>query len=164
VLGYTREKNVSAAERLRDQMRRDMLADLGDEEDDVTFGRKGEAEEKRKKGETGEEAEEMDGVNWEEMVSPIKRVLSMDVCRAEDSKIVTDCWRSPPRISRSSSRSFATSISIVSGAPTSTGVGTSWKGRVDVRGRTRMIIKRVRKLSSSGHGRRSWCTIVGTGQ
>jgi len=74
-VGYTREKHVSAAERMREQMRRDMLTDLdGEEEDDgdegLPPGRKAE-----------EEEADMEGVDWEEMVSPTKRVLSMDVSR-----------------------------------------------------------------------------------
>lgn len=68
--GYTREKNVSAAERLREQMRRDMLTDLGDDEEDGPG---------RTVGKPKKVDEDLDGLEWEDMVSPTKRVLSMDV-------------------------------------------------------------------------------------
>lgn len=73
--------NVSAAEKLREQMRRDMLADLGgDDEEQVRFGVKPaetKAEAKQKEDNTAEsEGEEPD---WDEIVSGTKRVLAMKV-------------------------------------------------------------------------------------
>ncbi|EAL19884.1 hypothetical protein CNBG0270 [Cryptococcus deneoformans B-3501A] len=90
---FGKEENISAAERLREQMRRDMLTDLDlgadrgeeDEEGVLRFGveesrverlrREGEGE-----GEQHEHKEEVDykDVDWEEMVPGTKRVLSMD--------------------------------------------------------------------------------------
>jgi hypothetical protein len=77
-------RNVSAAEKLRDQMRRDMLADLGgSEEDEVRFGIPAAAA--KTEGDLAEpekppaEAPAADEPDWDEMVSGTKRVLAMNV-------------------------------------------------------------------------------------
>ncbi|KIR68309.1 hypothetical protein I314_01808 [Cryptococcus bacillisporus CA1873] len=96
---YGKEENISAAEKLREQLRRDMLTDLdlgigqsggeGEEEEEgvVRFGvedsrverPRRELEREREGGEQ-EHKEKVDykDVNWEEMVPGTKRVLSMD--------------------------------------------------------------------------------------
>ncbi|TYJ58984.1 hypothetical protein B9479_000423 [Cryptococcus floricola] len=93
IVAHGKEENKSEAERLREQMRRDMLSDIdgaevgGDEEKDVKFGvgpdtppkrEKVEDEEKKKEGEQVEEKEDYEGVDWEEHVAGTKRVLSME--------------------------------------------------------------------------------------
>ena len=71
IAAYTREKNVSAAEKLRDQMRRDMLSEFGEEEDGLS------TRVSAAKADGGDE--EVEGVDWQAMVSPTKRVLAMEV-------------------------------------------------------------------------------------
>lgn len=101
---YGKEENISAAEKLREQLRRDMLTDLdlgegqsgGEEEEEeegvVRFGVEDSRlerlrREREREGEGGEQEhkEEVDykDVNWEEMVPGTKRVLSMDVSTLE---------------------------------------------------------------------------------
>lgn len=101
---YGKEENISAAEKLREQLRRDMLTDLdlgvgqsggeGEEEEEgvVRFGVEDSRverlrREREREGEGGEQGhkKEVDYkvVNWEEMVPGTKRVLSMDVSTLE---------------------------------------------------------------------------------
>jgi hypothetical protein len=75
--------NLSAAERLREQMRRDMLSQLGgDDEGNVRFGVKS-ASESNERPTTKEDElkreKKHEGVDWESMVSGTKKVLTMDV-------------------------------------------------------------------------------------
>ncbi|KAK4683583.1 hypothetical protein P7C73_g6656, partial [Tremellales sp. Uapishka_1] len=65
---FAADKNMSAAERLRAEMRRDMLGDVGDVEE-VSV---------EKVKEEQERGEEEEGVDWEDLVSGTKRVLSME--------------------------------------------------------------------------------------
>ncbi|KAL1410825.1 hypothetical protein Q8F55_001768 [Vanrija albida] len=68
----SREKNMSAAERLRAHMRRDMLSELGGDEDgDVRFGAAPKDSESDKPAPT-----EPDETDWPALVSPTKRVLA----------------------------------------------------------------------------------------
>ncbi|KAK8853443.1 hypothetical protein IAR55_004149 [Kwoniella newhampshirensis] len=91
ILSHGKQENLSAAEKMREQIRRDMLTDLGDGGDDsededgvVRFGTGISAERKHddmeeRQGKTGDgETETYEGVNWEDMVSGVKRVLAMD--------------------------------------------------------------------------------------
>ncbi|ADV23243.1 Hypothetical Protein CGB_G0290W [Cryptococcus gattii WM276] len=96
---YGKEENISAAEKLREQLKRDMFTDLdlgigqsggeGEEEEEgvVRFGVEDSRverlrREREREGEGGEREhkEEVDykDMNWEEMVPGTKRVLSMD--------------------------------------------------------------------------------------
>ncbi|TXT15802.1 hypothetical protein VHUM_00305 [Vanrija humicola] len=71
----TRAKNMSAAERLRAQMRRDMLSELGGSDDgDVKFGVPRAAEEDEAKPAP---ADTDDKTDWASLVSGTKRVLSL---------------------------------------------------------------------------------------
>jgi hypothetical protein len=90
VLGSAAEKNVSAAERLREQMRRDMLSELGTEDDILSVGKsrtEGDASAAAKASATMDEVvlDETSGVDWDEQVSGTKRVLSMDVSAKDES-------------------------------------------------------------------------------
>ncbi|WVW86410.1 hypothetical protein I302_108456 [Kwoniella bestiolae CBS 10118] len=88
VEGYEKESNLSAAEKMREQIRRDMLSTLKSEDDDddgeegvVRFGVIGdESREELEGGKKLQKAEddEYEGVDWEEHVNGAKRVLSMD--------------------------------------------------------------------------------------
>lgn len=72
-----REKNMSAAERLRAQMRRDMLSDLGEkDEEDIKFGvvaPKADGEDKPVPAAAAAGAD----VDWPSLVSGTKRVLAL---------------------------------------------------------------------------------------
>lgn len=75
-------RNLSAAEKLREQMRRDMLADLGGEDEElVRFGIKIPDEKKTEAEGRKSEMEDKPGEepDWDEMVSGTKRVLAMTV-------------------------------------------------------------------------------------
>ncbi|WVQ94927.1 hypothetical protein IAU59_002013 [Kwoniella sp. CBS 9459] len=88
IVAYKDRSNLSAAEKMREQMRRDMLSDLhGDDIDDddeegvVRFGilpddSSVKREIKDVKATEGEN--DLSGVKWEEMISGAKRVLAMD--------------------------------------------------------------------------------------
>jgi hypothetical protein len=81
----SRSTNLSAAEKLREQMRRDMLSQLGGEnEENVRFSLKVPSDEvARVKEEEQKESKGYEGVDWESMVSGTKKVLTMDVsCRS----------------------------------------------------------------------------------
>ncbi|OCF61544.1 hypothetical protein L486_01196 [Kwoniella mangroviensis CBS 10435] len=90
VEGYEKESNLSAAEKLRDQMRKDMLSTLksdDDHEDDegvIRFGVMDDSEPGQERGKKlptqklNENEDEYKGVSWEEHVNGAKRVLSMD--------------------------------------------------------------------------------------
>ncbi|WVQ75634.1 hypothetical protein IAR50_005263 [Cryptococcus sp. DSM 104548] len=93
IVSHGKEENKSEAERLREQMRRDMLSDIDgtevedDDEKDVRFGvapdaaprrEKVEDSGKEKEGEQVEKEEDYEGVDWEEHVPGTKRVLSME--------------------------------------------------------------------------------------
>ncbi|WWC64837.1 uncharacterized protein I303_107451 [Kwoniella dejecticola CBS 10117] len=90
VEGYEKESNLSAAERLRRQMRDDMLSesrgegdgDSDDEEGLMRFGvikeDDGDLQEGKKLPSTAEIEDEYAGVHWEDHVDGVKRVLSMD--------------------------------------------------------------------------------------
>ncbi|WWD19871.1 hypothetical protein CI109_104339 [Kwoniella shandongensis] len=90
IVSHGKEENLSAAERMREQIRRDMLSDLaGDDDDDeeegvVRFGTGTETiTEKKAHGDDqlrgrGKTKDEYEGVKWEEHVPGVKRVLSMD--------------------------------------------------------------------------------------
>ncbi len=55
-----------------------MLTDVGDDEEESPLGPKKEDA----NGEKEKEKEDWEGVQWEELVSPTKRVLSMDVSQS----------------------------------------------------------------------------------
>ncbi|WVF67331.1 hypothetical protein IAT40_002082 [Kwoniella sp. CBS 6097] len=89
IVAYKDGSNLSAAEKMREQMRSDMLSDLhgvdyddNDDEGVVRFGilsdeSKNEIQEiKKANNENGEKGSE--GVKWEDMVPGAKRVLAMD--------------------------------------------------------------------------------------
>ncbi|WRT69997.1 uncharacterized protein IL334_006990 [Kwoniella shivajii] len=84
VEGFERESNLSAAEKLREQMRKDMLSTLaGDEEDNdegvIRFGLAQEDESLAEAKKLDKQKDdEYRGVNWQEHVQGAKRVLSMD--------------------------------------------------------------------------------------
>lgn len=70
---------MSAAERLREQMRKDMLSVMGGEDDSsMRFGVTA-SEDKAEARKEQEIEESYKGVDWEEMVSGTKKVLNMDV-------------------------------------------------------------------------------------
>ena len=76
--------NLSAAERLREQMRRDMLSQFGGEEEgDVRFGVRSAVKDEDERPPTKEEEvkreKRYEGVDWQSMVSGTKKVLTMDV-------------------------------------------------------------------------------------
>ncbi|WVN90023.1 uncharacterized protein L203_105255 [Cryptococcus depauperatus CBS 7841] len=83
---HDKSENLSAAEILREQLRRDMLSDLGkvngeEESGELRFGVMPSTlsttlpfDDAKSK----QQSEEYEGVNWKELVSPVKRVLSMD--------------------------------------------------------------------------------------
>lgn len=80
-LDASRDKGLTAAERVREQMRRDMLSSL-DEEDPITkrkreLGLIGDKEEKSGENQAGKG--DYTGVDWQDQVSGTKKVLSMDV-------------------------------------------------------------------------------------
>jgi len=76
----SRSTNLSAAEKLREQMRRDMLSQLGGEdEENVRFSFKPPTEAAQIKEEEQKETKGYEGVDWESMVSGTKKVLTMDV-------------------------------------------------------------------------------------
>ncbi|ORY31652.1 hypothetical protein BCR39DRAFT_493693 [Naematelia encephala] len=84
IQGQPVQRNLTAAEKLREEMRRDMLTQLGgeedsdnDEDDDLAFGkisRQVDEKPERKK----QSLEDWDGIDWAEMVSGAKKVLSME--------------------------------------------------------------------------------------
>ncbi|WVR09636.1 hypothetical protein IAU60_006709 [Kwoniella sp. DSM 27419] len=86
IQAFEREQNVSAAEKLRAQMRRDMLSELGTEDDDepgvMRFGVLENDEREARKAVATKPSEELTTeeakLDWEEHVSGTKRVLSMD--------------------------------------------------------------------------------------
>ncbi|KIR98798.1 hypothetical protein L804_03413 [Cryptococcus deuterogattii 2001/935-1] len=133
---YGKEENISVAEKLREQLRRDMLTDLdlgvgrsggeGEEEEEgvVRFGVEDSRverlrREREREGEGGEQGhkEEVDykDVNWEEMIPGTKRVLSMD------------------------STNFDMNISFAFGVRTSISRMKRWRGLEGVRERRKMI-------------------------
>jgi hypothetical protein len=80
-LGFGADKYVSEAEKLRERMRRDMLSEVKEEDEDGLLGL---SKPEVKKAKAGEEAEQVlldedCGVDWNEQVSGTKRVLAMDV-------------------------------------------------------------------------------------
>lgn len=81
----SRSENLSAAERLREQMRRDMLTQMGGEDEgDVRFGVKPKSETDDRPPTAAEDEQrkkESPEVDWESMVSGTKKVLTMDVSR-----------------------------------------------------------------------------------
>lgn len=78
----SKSDNLSAAEKLREQMRRDMLSQLGGEEEGkVRFG-VGPTTDSEDRPATEPEVKQEKGyenVDWQSMVSGTKRVLTMDV-------------------------------------------------------------------------------------
>ncbi|WWC72246.1 uncharacterized protein I206_106208 [Kwoniella pini CBS 10737] len=88
VEGYEKESNLSAAEKLREQMRRDMLSTLksdansddDDEEGLVRFGIIKEDDDGLEEGKKLERKyeDEFAGVDWNDQVNGAKRVLAMD--------------------------------------------------------------------------------------
>lgn len=78
-----RERLVSAAEKVREQMRRDMLSSLGqvDDEDNVRFGIPQAKDDKAELREEDAKVVEENKVDWPAQVSGTKRVLSMAVSR-----------------------------------------------------------------------------------
>jgi hypothetical protein len=134
----SRSTNLSAAEKLREQMRRDMLTQLGGEDEErVRFGVKPASDEQERdaKAEIKEE-KGYEGIDWESMVSGTKKVLSMDV--------------SLPTVELSDIRhrhtwpslylNFATSTCSASGAHTSIVLMTRWRLQGGVQEKRKMII------------------------
>ncbi|WVQ83658.1 hypothetical protein IAT38_005801 [Cryptococcus sp. DSM 104549] len=89
IVAHDKNDNLSAAEKLREQMRREMLSELGGEDSDdegaLRFGLPSDAKasgsselEKEKETDEQEKEKAQEGVDWEEMVPGAKRVLSMD--------------------------------------------------------------------------------------
>lgn len=74
---------MTAAERMREQIRRDMLSELEGDEDDLAVGVKPPTSTNGAVADNGKDTakpkEDYEGVDWESMVSGTKRVLSMDV-------------------------------------------------------------------------------------
>ena len=60
-------------------MRRDMLSEFGDEEDVLSMRGSAKSEAAKVNGGGENEDEEVEGVDWQAMVSPTKRVLAMEV-------------------------------------------------------------------------------------
>lgn len=116
----TKRVDMSAAARLREQMRRDMLSELGGEEEGVRFSIAQKADALRAELKAEAEAKEGQGEepNWQELASGTKRVLNMTVSwgwgKADNSL---------RRILRSSCRSCGTSICSASGVGVRTLVG-----------------------------------------
>lgn len=85
----SRSDNLSAAERLREQMRRDMLTQMGAvDEGDMRFGVKpptgADVDDRPSKEEVlQQESKGYEGVDWESMVSGTKKVLAMDVSQSD---------------------------------------------------------------------------------
>lgn len=87
----SKSTNLSAAEKLRDQMRRDMLSQLGGEdEENVRFTFKPPSEAAKIKEEEQRETRGYEGIDWESMVSGTKKVLTMDVSHPRWTPLTID--------------------------------------------------------------------------
>jgi len=92
----SRSTNLSAAEKLREQMRRDMLSQLGgDDEENVRFSFKPPTEAAKVKEEEQKGTKGYEGVDWESMVSGTKKVLTMDVGQVSLHKISLTADQNP---------------------------------------------------------------------
>jgi hypothetical protein len=100
IIEGTKASNLTAAQQLRDQMRKDMLTEIGGEGSDdevLDLGKRRrdpddeEERQERKRRKAKEQGAEVEGgekVDWEGMVSGTKKVLSMDVSGLPDKSIL----------------------------------------------------------------------------
>ena len=81
-MAHDKAENMTAAERMREQIRRDMLSELEGDEDDLAFGMKPRVSTNGDGVDSGKDTkakEDYEGVGWESLVSGTKRVLNMAV-------------------------------------------------------------------------------------
>ena len=134
---------MSNAEKLREQMRREMLSSLNDSDETVDSARSRQTDQEGPEKQV--EKVDYSGVDWGAEVSSTKRVLAMQVSPA--SRCVWYLTFSLKNTSSILYRNCGTSIFSAFGALTSMARTRRWKGQEDVLGKTKTITRACREVS-----------------